>query len=173
MNNLQILTAPHPILTTRAKEIDIVDKGIQVIMDRMLQTMYDDDGAGLAANQVGILKRIIVIDLQDETSEDVALFPLKMANPKILSFSAQTSHKSEGCLSLPGQRIEVERPEQIVVEYLDYNNRRQVLDVNGWTARAIQHEIDHLDGKLLINYLSHMKRTMALKKLSKLKAQVV
>lgn len=169
MKTLPIVTAPDPVLTTRAKEIEAVDQEVQTIMDQMLQTMYENDGVGLAANQVGILKRIIVVDFQDEKSKDFDLFPLKMANPKILSFSEHTAKKNEGCLSLPEQRIEVERPEQIVVEYLDYNNQKQVLDVDDWTARAIQHEIDHLDGKLLINYLSHLKRTMALKKLSKLK----
>lgn len=169
MKTLPIVTAPDPVLTTRAKEIEVVDKEIQTIMDQMLHTMYENDGAGLAANQVGILKRIIVVDLGDGKSKDIALFPLKMANPKILYFSKETSKKNEGCLSLPEQLIEIERPEQIVVEYLDYNNQKQVLDVDGWTARAIQHEIDHLDGKLMINYLSHLKRTMALKKLSKLK----
>lgn len=169
MKTLPIVTAPDPILTTRAKEIAAVDHEVQTIMDQMLQTMYENDGVGLAANQVGILKRIIVVDFQDAKSKDVGLFPLKMANPKILSFSAHTTKKNEGCLSLPEQIIEIERPEQIVVEYLDYNNQKQVLNVDDWTARAIQHEIDHLDGKLLINYLSHLKRTMALKKLSKLK----
>lgn len=169
MKALSIVTAPDPVLTTRAKEIETVDQEIQTIMDQMLKAMYDNDGVGLAANQVGILKRIIVVDLQDEKSTHAHLFPLKMANPKILSFSEHTTKKNEGCLSLPEQRIEVERPEQIVVEYLDYNNQKQVLDVDDWTARAIQHEIDHLDGKLLISYLSHMKKTMALKKLSKLK----
>lgn len=169
MKDLSIVTAPDPVLTTRAKEIETVDQEIRTIMDQMLKAMYDNDGAGLAANQVGILKRIIVVDLEEERSKYVGLFPLKMANPKILSFSERTTKKNEGCLSLPEQRIEVERPEQIVVEYLDYQNQKQIIDVDGWTARAIQHEIDHLDGKLLINYLSHMKKTMALKKLSKLK----
>jgi peptide deformylase len=169
MKKLSIVTAPDPVLTTRAQEVEKVDQEIQTLMDQMLQLMYDNDGAGLAANQVGILKRVIVVDLGDKKSKDIALFPLKMANPKILSFSEHTTKKNEGCLSLPEQRVEIERPEQIVVEYLDYNNQKQVLDVEGWTARAIQHEIDHLDGKLMINYLSHLKRTMALKKLSKLK----
>ncbi|MGC0371914.1 MAG: hypothetical protein DGJ47_000615 [Rickettsiaceae bacterium] len=169
IENFRVVTAPDPVLQKKAESIKLVDKSIKLLMDKMLQTMYDNNGIGLAANQVAILKRVIVIDLMDSESEYKNLFPLKMANPVIINSSEACSEETEGCLSLPQQSIIVERPEEITVQYLDYNNKTQVLKADGLLSRAIQHEIDHLDGKLLINYLSHLKKTIALKKLTKIK----
>ena len=169
MNNLKLVTAPATVLSTRAKEVASVDLEIQQLMDNMLELMYKQNGIGLAANQVGVLKRVVVLDLQDKDSEYKDLFPLLMANPKIIFQSDDYQECQEGCLSLPGQTISISRPEQIEVEYLDYNNKLQKIKADGLLSRAIQHEIDHINGKLLINYLSNLKRSFALKKLSKIK----
>lgn len=166
---LRLVTAPDPVLNTRAKEVEKVDDSIRAIMDEMVDLMYESRGIGLAANQAGLLQRVIVLDLQDEDSQYDSLFPLKMANPVIIDQSAECSEEKEGCLSLPEQVISLKRPTKITVEYLDYNNKKQTITADGWFARAIQHEIDHIDGKLLINYVSHLKKTMILKKLTKFK----
>src|SRR5690606_35700680 len=126
---------------------------------------------GLAANQVGVLKRVIVIDLQDEDDQGhgKGFYPLFIANPEITEFSKENTAELEGCLSVPNQRIEVTRPKSIKVKYLDYNNKQQELAADGWLSRAIQHEIDHLNGKLLIDYLSKLKKDIVLRKLGKYK----
>lgn len=169
MNNLKLVTAPASVLSTRAKEIVSVDLEIRQLMDNMLELVYKQNGIGLAANQVGVLKRVVVLDLQDKESEYRDLFPLFMANPKIIFQSDDCQECQEACLSLPGQAISLSRPEQIEVEYLDYNNKSQKIKADGLLSRAIQHEIDHINGKLLINYLSNLKKSFALKKLSKIK----
>lgn len=169
---LKVLTAPDPILKTRAKEIDAVDDKIRVLMDNMLETMYAEDGAGLAANQVGELKRVVVLDLQDrEDAHPEVSSPLRMANPLITDFSENYVEAEEGCLSVPDCRIKVLRPESITVEYLDYNNSKKILSTGGWLARVIQHEIDHLDGKVILDYLSPLKKDLAIRKLKKLKRE--
>ncbi|RYE06163.1 MAG: peptide deformylase [Rickettsiaceae bacterium] len=168
---LQIITAPDPILEKRSLEVGVVDQDIQTLMTDMLATMYENNGVGLAAVQVGILKRIIVLDLQndDEVERKKGFYPLFMADSKITAQSNEKISKLEGCLSVPEQRIAVERPESIIVEYTDYNNKKQKLEAAGWLARAIQHEIDHTDGKLLIHYLSLMKQDIVKRKLQKRK----
>ena len=136
----------------------------------MLDTMYHDNGIGLAAPQVGVLTRIITLDLSfEEIEEHKNLYPLVMINPKITTFSQEVIEAQEGCLSLPEQTINLARPEFIFVEYLDIDGKKQKLKTDGWLSRAIQHEIDHLDGKLLIDYLSNLKRDVTLRKLKKIK----
>ncbi len=172
---LPILTEPHPILRKKAQKVAQVDDNIRRLMDDMLETMYKDQGVGLAANQIGELKRIIVMDLQDSEDQErpEGFYPLYMANPEITSASKEKITADEGCLSVPGQIVPVERPESINITYLDYNNNKQEMLVEGWLARVIQHEMDHLNGKLLIDYLSKLKKDMLLKKLSKAKNLVV
>ncbi|RTK92327.1 MAG: peptide deformylase [Rickettsiales bacterium] len=171
MAKLEVLTAPHPILNQVAQPVDEVDNNIRKIMDDMLETMYHETGVGLAANQVGILKRIIVIDLKDDDEEirEKGFYPLFMANPEIIQISDDSEEEIEGCLSVPEQRVAVTRPQHVKVKYLDYNNKKQEIDARGWFARAVQHEIDHLNGKLMINYLSKLKKDIILRKLIKLK----
>ncbi len=174
MAKLEVLTAPDPILNQKALPITEVNDDIRKIMDDMLETMYHETGIGLAANQVGTLKRIIVLDLKDD-DEDIrekGFYPLFMANPEIILASEIEEEAIEGCLSVPDQRVPVTRPQSIKIQYIDYHNKKCILDADGWFARAIQHEIDHLDGKLMINYLSKLKKDYILKKLKKLKRSV-
>lgn len=168
---LPILTAPNPILKQKSSRVASVDKQVRKLMDDLLETMYADKGVGLAAAQVGILTRVLVIDLQDndDLERPDSFYPLFVANPEIIEQSAELAIASEGCLSVPEQRIEVARPASIKVSFLDYNNNQQELALNGWLARVIQHEIDHLNGRLLIDYLSQIKRDVAIRKLTKLK----
>lgn len=168
---LEVITAPDPILKKKAKPVDLVDDGIKEIMNNMLETMYHDKGVGLAANQVGILKRIIVIDLQDDDDMErpEEFYPLFMANPTIIDCSDEMLEATEACLSVPDQKINVLRHVSVKVRYLDYNNKEQELEASDWLARAIQHEIDHLDGKLLLDYLSNLRRNVVIRKLLKSK----
>jgi peptide deformylase len=169
---LKVLTEPDPILRKKAEPIASVDNSIRKLMDDMLETMYEDGGVGLAANQVGELKRILVIDLQkddEELERSKNFYPLYVANPEILESSKEMVEAEEGCLSLPGQRIMISRHENIRIKYLDYNNKSQDVKVEGWLARVIQHEMDHLDGKLAIDYLSKLKKEVAIRKLKKMK----
>lgn len=168
---MKIVKAPNAVLSKRAKEIDLVDQEVRKLMDDMLETMYNEEGIGLAANQVAVLKRVIVLDLQndDEQQRDEDFYPLCMANPVITSIGEEKVEAKEACLSVPGVPVSVIRPEEISVEYLDYNNKKQTLRTGGWLARAIQHEIDHIDGKILIDYLSPLKKNVAIRKLKKYK----
>lgn len=171
MTILKVLTEPDPILRQKALPVDSVDKNIQKLLDDMLETMYEDNGVGLAANQVGELKRILVIDLQkdDEEKRPKDFYPLYVVNPEIIEASDEMVEADEGCLSLPGLRIPVIRHEKIKLKYLDYHNKQQELEVSGWIARVFQHEMDHLDGKLAIDYLSKLKKEVAIRKLKKIK----
>lgn len=171
MTILSIITAPDPRLTEKSLTITAVDSDIRKFLDDMVETMYHDKGVGLAAVQVGILKRLLVVDLQenDESERSEGFYPLFIANPQLIEKSKELVIADEGCLSLPEQKIEVARSESIKIKYLDYNNNIQELAANGWLARVIQHEMDHLDGKLLIDYLSSLKKDVAKRKLKKLK----
>jgi peptide deformylase len=168
---LEVLIAPDPILKKKCENVEIVDDSIRAIMDDMLETMYHDDGVGLAANQVGILKKIIVFDLQndDETERPEGFYPIFMANPEVIDFSKEMIEAKEACISVPGQQISVSRHATVKVKYLDYNNQTKELDAGGWFARAIQHEMDHLDGRILVDYLSSIKKDVVLRKLTKMK----
>jgi peptide deformylase len=162
---IKILTEPDLFLRQKSQDVDKVDNDTRKLMDDMLDTMYAAPGIGLAAIQVGIPKRIIVIDLSKEEEKK----PLYFINPKIISKSSNNSTYEEGCLSVPGQFAEIDRPDQCHINYLDYNGKQQELKAEGLLATCIQHEIDHLEGILFIDYLSKLKKSFIKKKLSKQK----
>ncbi len=162
-----ILTEPNQLLRQVSKPVDKVGKEEQQLMDDMLETMYSANGIGLAAIQIGIPKRIIVMDIsKDENKKD----PMYFVNPKIRNKDKSISTYEEGCLSVPNQFAEIDRPKKCDVEYLDYNGEKKTLHAEGLLATCIQHEMDHLEGILFIDYLSKLKKTMILKKLSKNKS---
>ena len=136
----------------------------------MLQTMYDAPGIGLAANQVGLLNRVIVMDLSDR-EEGEKEEPWFMVNPQVIWESEEMSVMQEGCLSIPQQYADVERPALVRVKYLDYNGKEAEMEASGLLSHCVQHEIDHLNGVLFTDYLSSLKRNMMLKKVDKLKKQ--
>jgi len=165
---LPILVAPHPVLKTKCKPVDEVTPELAKLMDDMLQTMYDAPGIGLAAPQVGVPKRILVIDV---ARSDEAPQPLKMANPEIIWESEEHAVYEEGCLSFPEQYADVERPARVKVRYLDENNKKQEIDADGLLATCVQHEMDHLEGIVFVDHLSILKRNMILRKLKKIQKQ--
>ena len=162
----KILTEPDPILRKKCEPLEKVDVDTKKLMDDMLATMYAAPGIGLAAVQVGILKRLVVIDISKGEEEKKPIF---LINPQIIHQSKKTSVYEEGCLSLPGQFAEIERPEKCTVKYIDYNGKEKDLKADGLLATCIQHEVDHLNGILFIDYLSKLKKDMIIKKLVKQK----
>lgn len=173
MTILDLLTYPDSVLKKKSVIVEKIDDDFRQFLDDMVETMYHDKGCGLAAVQVGVLKRALTLDLtgMDEQEREEGFYPLKIINPKIVRKSDEKTCADEGCLSLPEQRFEITRPEKIAVEYFDENGDQKTLECDGWLARAMQHEIDHLDGKLMIDYLSPLKRDFAIKKLIKMKQQ--
>jgi peptide deformylase len=163
---LPIITAPDPRLKLKARRVDAVDDDIRRLMDDMLETMRTAIGIGLAAPQVGVAKRVIVLDVAREGEEPQ---PMMLANPEILWRSAELATFSEGCLSLPEHYAEVTRPEKIRLRYLDYQNEIRETEASGLLATCLQHEIDHLDGVLFVDHISLVKRGMILRKLTKAK----
>ena len=161
-----ILTAPDPRLKAVAKDVDKVDAGVRALIDDMLETMYDADGIGLAAIQIGVAERVIVMDLDQKEGKRK---PRAFVNPRILWASDETATFEEGCLSVPEIWDEVERPAKIRVEYLDRDGKAQTLEADGLLADCLQHEMDHLNGILFIDHLSRLKRSIALRKLAKAK----
>tara|TARA_Y100001936_G_scaffold166765_1_gene162986 strand:+ start:421 stop:945 length:525 start_codon:yes stop_codon:yes gene_type:complete len=169
MSKKKILTLPDPILREVSEPVNKVDKEIKHLMDDMLETMYAAPGIGLAAVQIGILKRVIVIDLsKDNEKKD----PIFIVNPKILSQSKELVAYEEGCLSIPNQFAEIERPKSCILEYLDYSGNKKEIEAQGLLATCIQHEIDHLNGILFIDYLSKLKKDLILKKVKKQKKEI-
>ncbi len=166
----EIITVPHASLKQKAHEVSKVDDTIRSQMDKMLQTMYEAPGIGLAANQVDILNRILVMDLSNREEEEQEE-PIFMANPEIIYESEELSVMEEGCLSIPQQYAEIERPATVRVKYIDYHNKEAELEASGLLSHCVQHEIDHLNGVLFIDYLSTLKRNMIVKKVEKLKKQ--
>ena len=162
----KILTEPDPFLRQKSLDVEVVNDKIRSLMDDMLETMYNAPGIGLAAIQIGIPKRVIVIDLS-RTEEEKN--PLYFVNPEIITNSKNDISYEEGCLSVPGQFAEINRPDKCRVKYLDYNGVEKITDADGLLATCIQHEIDHLEGILFIDYLSKLKKSMIVKKLSKQK----
>ena len=160
----QILVEPNKILRTKSTLVDKVDKDLQILMDDMLETMYAAPGIGLAAIQVGVPKRVIVLDI---APKDSPRNPMYFINPEIITKSETNSTYEEGCLSVPGQFAEIDRPDRCLVKYLDYNGQPKEINAQGMLATCIQHEMDHLEGILFIDYLSKLKKTMIIKKLSK------
>ena len=161
----KILTEPDPFLRQISHDIEKVDNETRKLMDDMLETMYAAPGIGLAAIQIGLAKRVIVIDLSKEEEKK----PLYFVNPKVIVKSKNNCTYEEGCLSVPGQFAEVDRPDECDVSYLDYNGQKKKLNAKGLLATCIQHEMDHLEGILFIDYLSKLKKSMIIKKLSKFK----
>ena len=164
----KILTEPNKTLRQVSLQVDRVGKSEQLLMDDMLETMYHAKGIGLAAIQIGVPKRIIVMDLsKEEEKKD----PRYFVNPIIKNKNLNLSKYLEGCLSIPDQFAEVDRPSTCEVEYLDYNGNKKLLRTDGLLATCIQHEMDHLEGILFIDHLSKLKKSMIVKKLSKLKSK--
>ena len=165
----QILTEPNSILRQKSSIVEKVDGEIQKLMDDMLETMYAAPGIGLAAIQVGVPKRIIVLDISRNEEPKKPMF---FINPEIVEKAKNNSTYEEGCVSGPGQFAEIERPESCHLKFLDYNGQPQEIKAEGMLATCIQHEIDHLEGILFIDYLSKLKKSMIVKKLSKQKKQL-
>ena len=167
----KILTEPNKILREKSLRVEKVDKDIQLLMDDMLETLYAAPGIGLAAIQVGVAKRVIVMDVSRDRDRDKDKEPKKnpmyFVNPEIIWKSEDKFTYEEGCLSVPNQFAEIDRPKQCHVKHLDYNGNPQELKAEGLLATCIQHEIDHLEGILFIDYLSKLKKEMIIKKLSK------
>lgn len=161
---LPILVAPDPRLKTRAEAVDKVDDDVRRLMDDMLETMYNARGIGLAAPQVGVSQRVIVIDVAGEDDEPN---PIRMANPEVVWASEEEKLHEEGCLSLPEQYAEVMRPTAVKIRYLDHENEIRELEADEILGICVQHEMDHLNGTLFVDHLSGLKRNMILRKLQK------
>ena len=165
----KILIEPDPILRKKCERLEQVDDSTRKLMKDMLETMYEAPGIGLAAVQIGILKRLVVIDIsKNQEKKD----PLFLINPVILKSSKKTSTYEEGCLSLPGQFAEIERPAECFLKYIDYDGKEKELKAKGLLSTCIQHEVDHLNGILFIDYLSKLKKDMIIKKLVKHKKEI-
>jgi peptide deformylase len=163
---LPIIVAPDPRLKRIAEPVQKVDAEVRRLMDDMLETMYKAPGIGLAAPQVGALRRVIVIDI---AREDEKPQPLRMANPELIWVSEEDAVYNEGCLSLPEHYADVTRPAAIKVRYLDHENEIRELEADGLLATCIQHEMDHLEGILFVDHLTALKRNIILRKLLKAK----
>ncbi len=166
MTILPVIIAPDPRLKVKCPPVDAVDEEVRRLMDDMLETMYHVPGIGLAAPQVGVHKRVIVVDASRK-DEDPA--PVKLANPELVWASDKLGTYEEGCLSLPEYYAEVTRPDQVRVRYLDYDGEIREIEAEGVFATCIQHEMDHLDGVLFVDHISSLKRSIILRKLAKSK----
>lgn len=164
MTKLTVLEIPHPVLTQKALPVEAITDEIKQLLSDMLETMYASNGVGLAGNQVGALKRVVVIDCADPEEKPE---PLKMVNPKIIERSENIICHNEGCLSIPREYADVDRHEWVVVRYIDENGKEQTRKAEGLLSIAVQHELDHLDGILFIDHVSPLKRKMLLKHLEK------
>ena len=169
MMQRKIIIEPDVILRKKSEILENVDNKLRELMDDMLETMYAAPGIGLAGVQVGVLKRLIVIDISKDKEKKNPLF---LINPEIIFKSTKTSIYEEGCLSLPGYFAEIERPAECHVEYIDYDGKKKEMKVSGLLATCIQHEVDHLNGILFIDYLSKLKKDMIIKKLVKHKKEL-
>ena len=169
MSQRKIVIEPDPILRKESEPIEKVDNDLRKLLDDMLETMYAAPGIGLAAVQVGILKRLIVIDISKDKEKKNPLF---LINPEIVSKSKNTSIYEECCLSLPGHFAEIERPAECQINFLDYNGKKKEISAKGLLSTCIQHELDHLNGILFIDYLSKLKKDMIIKKLVKHKKEL-
>ena len=169
MSKRKIVIEPDPILRKKSETLEKVDDELRSLLDDMLETMYSAPGIGLAAVQIGILKRLVVIDISKDKEKKNPLF---LINPEIISKSKNTSIYEEGCLSLPGHFAEIERPAECQIKYIGYDGKKKEIKAKGLLSTCIQHEIDHLDGKLFIDYLSKLKKDMILKKLVKHKKEL-
>ncbi|RCK28341.1 peptide deformylase [Thalassospira profundimaris] len=161
----EILIVPDPRLKKECEPVTEVNDEIRDLLDDMLETMYAAPGIGLAAPQIGVMKRVVVMDVSDDKDKPE---PMKLINPEIIWESEDLSVYQEGCLSIPEQYADVERPAEVGVRYLDENGKEHEIEADGLLATCIQHEIDHLDGVLFTDYLSALKRNMMIKKVQKL-----
>jgi peptide deformylase len=159
---LDILQPPHPTLKRPAEPVAAVDDALLRLMDDMLVTMYEAPGIGLAAPQVDVGRRVVVVDTSEEKNQ-----PIRLINPAVTWRSDERALAEEGCLSLPGQFAEVKRPVAVIVSFLDEREAERVIEAEGLLARCLQHEIDHLDGILFTDHLSALKRNMILRRLAK------
>ena len=166
MSILPLVIAPDERLNRKSEPVAVFDDGIRRLLDDMLETMYANDGIGLAAVQVGVHKRCIVIDIG---VRDGTRTPIKFVNPEIVRKAENLSVYTEGCLSFPDQFSDVERPETVTVRYLDEHGAEKTLEADGLLATCLQHEIDHTDGIVFVDHISSMKRDMILRKLKKAK----
>ena len=162
----EILIEPNEMLREKSLPVEKVDSNLQELMDDMLETMYKAPGIGLAAIQIGVPKRVIVMDIDQKEGQKNPIF---FVNPEIIEKSKQNLTYEEGCLSVPGQFAEIDRPNKCNIKYLDYYGQAKEIKAEGMLATCIQHEIDHLEGILFIDYLSHLKKSLIVKKLSKQK----
>jgi|TARA_B100001093_G_scaffold431098_1_gene427040 peptide deformylase len=169
MSQRKIVIEPDPILREKSKTLEKVDNELRKLLDDMIETMYAAPGIGLAAVQVGILKRLIVIDISKDKEKKNPLF---LINPEIISRSKKRSIYEEGCLSLPGHFAEIERPAECQIKFINYDGKEKELNADGLLATCIQHEIDHLNGILFVDYLSKLKKDMIVKKLIKHKKEL-
>ena len=172
----KILTEPNKILREKSLRVENVNQDIQKLMDDMLETLYVAPGIGLAAIQIGIAKRVIVIDIsrnRDKDDKEQKKNPMYFINPEVIWKSEDKFTYEEGCLSVPNQFAEIDRPKQCLIKHLDYKGNVQELKAEGLLATCIQHEIDHLEGILFIDYLSKLKKEIIIKKLSKQKKENV
>jgi peptide deformylase len=168
---LPIIEAPDPRLKVISTPVETVDDALRTLIDDMLETMYDAPGIGLAAVQVGVAKRLLVIDLQekDEETGETIREPLVFINPEILEESEESTIYNEGCLSVPDQYADVERPSVVKAKWLDRDGNAHLETIDGMLATCLQHEMDHLEGILFIDHLSKLKRDIVLKKLTKMR----
>lgn len=164
MAKLPIVTLPDPILRQLSAPIERIDDELLKLADDMLETMYAAPGVGLAAVQVGVPRNLVVIDVADE---EEGRQPLVLFNPQIVALGPQTRIHEEGCLSIPEFRIEIERPSTLTLRYIDREGEQREIDADGLLATAIQHEVNHLEGKLIIDFLSQLKRNMVVRKFKK------
>lgn len=174
MTILPLVIAPDPRLAVKSKPVERVDNAARKLMDDMLETMYASNGVGLAAVQVGVHQRILVMDVHYGSSRYVTEGeqkpePLFLVNPEIIESSEETNCYEEGCLSFPGQYTDVVRPKRVKVKYLDYNGKEQIMNADGLLATCVQHEMDHLEGIVFVDHISKLKRDMIVKKLQKQK----
>ena len=169
MSKKKIVIEPDPILRKKSLPFEKVDSQVKTLLDDMLETMYEAPGIGLAAVQIGILKRAIVLDI---SREDEKKNPIFLINPIVRLKSEKRSIYEEGCLSLPGYFAEIERPAECEIDYIDYDGKERNLKAKGLMATCIQHEVDHLNGVLFIDYLSKLKKDMIIKKLVKHKKEI-
>lgn len=166
MTTLPIVRLPDPILRKVSTPVETVNDELRTLLDDMLETMYDAPGVGLAGIQVGVDKRILVVDATEKDSDERN--PVCMINPEILDRGETMRSYEEGCLSIPDTLVDIERPAEVHVRYVDRDGALKELQASGLLATAVQHEIDHLDGKLIIDYLSRLRRDMVIRKFRKL-----
>lgn len=164
MTILPIITLPDPLLRKVSAPIERIDQDVRKLAADMLETMYEAPGVGLAAVQVGVLRRLVVLDTAKDGESPQ---PLVLINPEIVRLGSEMRQHEEGCLSLPDVRVDIERPGWLKVRYLDLDGKSQELEANGLLATAIQHEIDHLNGKLIIDFLSRLKRDIIVRRFKK------